>query len=539
MARIALIKLFTGLNLGMCQLSGELQRAGHESLMVYFKQFRHVPRDSTEDWKLCEHTLPQVGARAREYYWTAYQATTDAELRLLLETLQEFRPDVIGFSLCSVPLREAGELTRFLKQHFDVPIVWGGAGPTIEPEKSLEAADFVCVGEGEQVILEIADRIDAGQQDLRGIGNLWSSDAGEPKPAPKRPLVDLETIAIPDYDPRRTVHINDDQVLRNRYPVELAQHYHVMTQRGCPFSCSFCIESKYQEMWGKKGSLRRRSVDLVIDELVWAKKKYELKAVMIFDDVFTVNRDWLADFAPKYREAVGLPFWAYTYPTSTRLDDLQMLQAAGMRAVTMGIQSGSSELLGDYNRPVRQDRAIRAARDIVAAGIDGFFDLITGSDLETEEDCRKTFEFLLEFPREMQVLNMPYMVSYPGYAYERVAQSKPDVKRPSADDYAYYHRLYLLTRTALPEADIRAIANAEIVRKYPQMIDALLPDRLPFHMIPEGSIDLNAFKEGTPPLPADRAGPPPDHATERIRPRPPAPKPKRPTTPSRRVLPVA
>ena len=79
-----------------------------------------------------------------------------------------------------------------------------------------------------------------------------------------------------------------------------------MTQRGCPFSCSFCIESVYQDMFGKKNSLRRRSVDVVIEELVAAKQKLGIRQVMFYDDVFTVNPRWLREFAPRYK-ARGRP----------------------------------------------------------------------------------------------------------------------------------------------------------------------------------------------------------------------------------------
>lgn len=45
MARIAFIKVFTGLQMGIVQLSGELQRAGHESLVIYFKDYVIAPQD--------------------------------------------------------------------------------------------------------------------------------------------------------------------------------------------------------------------------------------------------------------------------------------------------------------------------------------------------------------------------------------------------------------------------------------------------------------------------------------------------------------
>ena len=85
---------------------------------------------------------------------------------------------------------------------------------------------------------------------------------------PAAPLLELDKIAIPDFEPARTVHINDDRSAATSTRPTSAQQYPIMTQRGCPFSCSFCIESVYQDMFGKKNSLRRRSVDVVIEELV-------------------------------------------------------------------------------------------------------------------------------------------------------------------------------------------------------------------------------------------------------------------------------
>ena len=43
---------------------------------------------------------------------------------------------------------------------------------------------------------------------------------------------------------------------------------------------------------------------------------------MFYDDVFTVNPRWLREFAPRYKAEVGLPFWCYTYPRTTRKEDI-------------------------------------------------------------------------------------------------------------------------------------------------------------------------------------------------------------------------
>jgi radical SAM superfamily enzyme YgiQ (UPF0313 family) len=484
-----LVKLFTGLNLAVSQLSGELQRAGHESVIIYFKDFLAVPKEETHKYLVTDYALTLVGARAKEQVWNCYRPFTEREYELLLDTLREFKPDLIGFSLTSLPMKAAVEVTAKLKQHFDVPIIWGGPGPTIEPEFAIQHTDLVCVGEGEELIVELADRIDE-DADYSTLGDLWCKKPnGEVVKNPTRPLLELNKLAIPDFERSRTIHINDDQIRHNVYPLWIGSQYPIMTQRGCPFSCSFCIESVYQDMFGKKNSLRRRDVDVVIEELVAVKKSLGIRQVMFYDDVFTVNPRWLKEFAPKYKEHVGLPFWCYTYPTTTKKEEILLLKDAGMRSITMGIQSGSEEILNSFNRPVAQQKAIEAAKTIIECGVECYFDLITKVHFEKEEHCRQTFDFLLDFPQEMKSVGFGAMVSFPAYGYtQKVADEKRELTI-SDRDYAYWHKLYFLTRTHLPRRLVRMVGNSRLMRRFPSLIDPLLPKKLPaFFLVDDGGI---------------------------------------------------
>jgi len=354
-----------------------------------------------------------------------------------------------------------------LKQRYPaLPVIWGGPGPTLEVEWCLQHADLVCTGEGEHLIVELDGTV---------IRN------------PNRPLLDLESVAIPDFEPARTVHIGDDTLRRNVYPIFFGgRHYPIMTQRGCPFSCSFCIESVYQDMFGKKNSLRRRSVDVVIEELVQAKQRHGVRHVMFYDDVFTVNPRWLKEFAARYKREVGLPFWCYTYPTTTRKEDILLLKDAGLRSMTMGIQSGSEAMLGRFNRPVARQKAIDAARILIECGVDAYFDLITKIDFEREEHCRETLEFLLDFPREMKSAGFGAMVSFPKYGYTATVAAEQAKPTLSQRTYDFYHKLYLLTRTNVPRRVIASLARSRIARRHPSLIDPLLPAQLPQFFLGDG-----------------------------------------------------
>src|SRR6478735_2676543 len=277
MARIALIKLFTGLNLAPAQLSGELQRAGHDSFIIYFKDHHIVNYDKIDEYEVTDYPGIFIDANATKKVWNCYKPFSDREYRLLVDALQEFKPDAIGFSVISGIINEAGIVTKKLKEHFSVPFIWGGPGPTLEPERCIQLTDLVCVNEGEEVIVELANKIDQ-KADITDIQGTWvRKPDGEVVKNPDRPLLKLEEIAIPDWNLDRYIHINNFKGKRvGVYPNNLGNEYPIMTQRGCPFSCSFCIESRYQDMFGKKNSLRRRNMDLVLEELHWAKANLDI-----------------------------------------------------------------------------------------------------------------------------------------------------------------------------------------------------------------------------------------------------------------------
>ena len=94
MARVAFIKLFTGLNLGVSQLSGELQRAGHDTRIIYFKDFLVVPADRGRPRYLVSDYPGECwsAARAKEYVWNCYRPFSEREYELLFDDSARVRP---------------------------------------------------------------------------------------------------------------------------------------------------------------------------------------------------------------------------------------------------------------------------------------------------------------------------------------------------------------------------------------------------------------------------------------------------------------
>ena len=484
MARVAIIKLFTGLNLAPAQLSGELIRAGHDSRVYYFRDYEDHTLEDSVNYEVADFSGLLFSVDGREVIWNCYTPFTDFEFDLLFKALEDFRPDAIGFSLYSGIIDESALVTEKIRERFNVPIIWGGPAPTLEPESCIPHADLICINEGEEVIVELANRIDSGDSWL-DIEGTWARDNnGEIHKNPNRSNLPLNDIAIPDRRTENYVHIGKERAVRGRFPRNLGKEYPIMTQRGCPFSCSFCIESRYQEMFGKKDSLRRRDIDVVIEELRWAKENLDIDTILFYDDVFTVNPRWLDDFLPRYKEEIGMPFWCYTYPTTHNLRMMKQLKDAGCVSITMGVQSGSERILKEYyNRPTKMARVIEAGKEIVEAGLTGFFDLITINEFDREEDLRQTFDFLIEFPKELKCVAFGEMITFPTYSFtmmsdeNKASKKEPNAiassdEQPSRETYDYYHKLYRLTRTQMPLDQLRQIGNDIRFRNDHSLLDA-------------------------------------------------------------------
>jgi anaerobic magnesium-protoporphyrin IX monomethyl ester cyclase len=147
-------------HLGLMYISGVLKAAGHECL----------------------------GLAARDFGKVA-------------DTISEFQPGIIGFSMTTGMHQFHVELVQRLKREFDFVSVFGGPHPTYFPEIIRdEGIDVVCVGEGELPMLELVRYLEAGGNHPR-IPNLLVKEGGALYESPPRPfLQDLDSLPFPDRE---------------------------------------------------------------------------------------------------------------------------------------------------------------------------------------------------------------------------------------------------------------------------------------------------------------------------------------------------
>ena len=277
--RVALLVLYLHQSLGLRQISSVLRAAGHETHLIFFKEFR----------------------------WGEFRDVTAREEELLVSTLREIHPDLIGINLTTTLVADlAYRLSDKLRAELGLPIIVGGAHVSAAPEEVLEHADFVCVGEGEEAVVELAEALAAGRP-TDGIANIWTKVGGEIRRNEVRPLTqDIDRYPRVSYGEPESYFIEEDY-LQRRDPTTDHDVYHTTAARmSCPFNCTFCAGVYLRrELYADKGPVRRyRSVGAILEELQEAgRRRPGLRTVQFWDEVFGAGapKGWMEEFSRAIR----------------------------------------------------------------------------------------------------------------------------------------------------------------------------------------------------------------------------------------------
>jgi len=468
MTRVAFILFYSRLELGVGQLVACLKKEGHDTAVFYLKRRRATLKRNVRNFDPQEFHV-MVTRSSRDMILSYAEPISEKEKQLLCSELAKFKPDLIGLSLRTIALRRAVEITDLLRKQFSVPIVWGGIEPTIEPEKCIQHADIVCVGEGEEPFLELVRRIDAGNQ-YTDIPGLWVRHDGEIIRNPMgAPIEDLDSLPFSDYSPENKFLIDADHVTAGYSVRHFGGMYEIITSRGCPFSCSFCCNDFLKQLHPGYRRIRRRSPEHVVGELVEARKTHDITYVNVQDDVFTFDTAWIDEFARLYARDVGIPFCAYSHPAMADREVLATLKRAGLNCVTIGIQSGSERILKDvYYRFVSNERALQAMETLDQLGIRYNVDIITNNPFETEEDCRQTLDLLFNAPRRCQLNGgLSKLSFFPSTRIERMLLESASPPQLDNRMFDFYNKLYLLADSRVRKKLVRRLSDSRFLRAHP------------------------------------------------------------------------
>ena len=386
------------------------------------------------------------------------QANPETPNDVILAEIGRQRPDLVGLSfLSTTSYPYAKVLTRQIRAaNASVKIAMGGVFVSLNAQLvklQCPEVDFVCRGDGEQLILDLLERLDEPDSVM---GVTWQARDGALRHNPSRPLTrDLDQWPFPD---RESLELDFVESMPLDVPAVLSldRFTTMQTSRGCPWPCVFCDIPIFNE-----GKWRSRSPEHVVAELKQLQKD-GYGAVYFVDDHFLLQ--------PRRIEAICQGIIDNRIPIEWgcegRVDSVCMqlfpiMAKAHCRTLMFGIESGSQKILDRLKKEQTLQETETAVTNAKRAGIEivhGFF--VVGNPDETEEDMRQTFRFASKLRIDSFGFNRLCV-------YRGTPLWQEYVKRGlvnDATDWYKYFKCSSIDPTVLPGEEIRRIRSEELRR---------------------------------------------------------------------------
>lgn len=344
----------------------------------------------------------------------------------LRERLLEHRPRYVGISTYSPTRYECFRTARMVKETLgpDVVVIAGGPHVSSAAEDTLrevESIDYVVRGEGEEVLEELLDVLDAGG-DVSAVRGVSFRRDGEVVDNPPQP-----NVARLDDLPLPARHLLPMHRYRTRMPSTMARATTVLTSRGCPARCTFCTRD-----WFSRDT-RYHSPEFMFEEFREVEGRYGARGVIIQDDTFTLKKSRVSGFCELMRASGSKIQWlATTRVDCVNLELLKEMKASGCRVVTFGVESMNQATLDWLKKGINVHKIERAIRWANEAGLIVRVTYLLGIGDETEEQIQAS----VAAARELQVDKLKANVGlsiYPGTPSYQMAIDAGVV----AADYSY------------------------------------------------------------------------------------------------------
>jgi len=337
----------------------------------------------------------------------------------LLKKFLESDVVCVGISTMIGPMLDSSlELARIVrKQRPNVPIVWGGIHPTTAPENTLkhQLVDAICIGEGENTFVQMIEAYRNGHNlhDIPGIG--FKENGNLHFSPPRKTYFDLNSLPPLPY------HLID----LNLYKISTKAGYDffrfkgnqilsIETSRGCPFRCTYCVHSARPDKFRTMNSEKvLQSIEDIVNQGV--------NSITINDDNFFVDRKRATEILESIkRKKYDIEIFVAVrsdYLSSIETSDFELMKAAGITLLGIGVESGSNRILEKIKKNETIEKTFTANRKLAKFGINALFHFIYGFPEETKEDFILTFkamhQILQENPSYARV-NLNRLIPNPG-----------------------------------------------------------------------------------------------------------------------------
>jgi anaerobic magnesium-protoporphyrin IX monomethyl ester cyclase len=318
--------------------------------------------------------------------------------------LTEYQPDVIGVTTSTLTYEPAVQVTKMAKKILPNSVaLLGGPHVTVMDKETLDEVpevDIVIRSEGEQTILELAEAVSKSHMKrLDEIAGITFRKDGQVVRTHDRPFIqDLDQLPFPSY---KHFPLNKFRVFGKTY-------LPIITSRGCPFQCAFCLASR---MCGKK--FRARSPKNVVDELEWLRDTHRADAFAFYDDTLTFDEMRAHEICEEMKSrSMDVPWDCRTRVDRISKELLVEMKSANCQLIHFGVESGSQKMLDVMKKGTTVEQNEKAITWAKEAGISVAISVVLGYPGETMDMLKQTFDFIRK--TEPDYVYVCVAIPYPG-----------------------------------------------------------------------------------------------------------------------------
>ena len=325
-----------------------------------------------------------------------------------------FKPDLILVSVLESTYYLALDLLKAIpEKDRTYKTFFGGVFATYAANKIIQndLVDYVCRGEGEGAVVEMANALCTGGRIdqiknciVKGDGNIFKNNM--------RPPIDIDSVPIPDWD------LFEPGSLYRPMQGKIWRAVGFETQRGCPYTCTFCNSPsnnvEYKAETGGKFH-RKKSIKRMKKELDFLVKKYDPNLIYFVVDTFLAMSNREFDELKELYSDYKIPFWM-----NTRAETINEYRAAGLAEMNMlrmniGIEHGNYEYRRNYlKRNVKNEVQIRAFQIAAEHDYASCANSIIGMPDETRDLIFDTINFVRELPDSIDATGAFIFAPYHG-----------------------------------------------------------------------------------------------------------------------------
>lgn len=335
-----------------------------------------------------------------KFFWIPYSVLSIAaplidigvEVQIIDGNLEEelnfSTDDLICVGISSMighQIEDGLEFCKKIRSVSNVPLIWGGAFPTLLPEVLIDSyyVDYIIRGPGDYLFADLVKSLKKGILHIDGIAyrNGNKKVLGEIQALPNREL-------LPKYPFNL---IETDRYIRNDPDISSRVINYVSSQ-GCPFGCGFCTDvAIYNRKWSAY------SAERTLEEIIDLTESCSANGVKFYDSNFFANPYRAMDFARGMIERKTNLKWAASAHPKNLLsltdNDFKTLKESGLTRILVGAETGVQEELDFIGKNIKSHEIMELAKKLEYYNIICSFSFITAYPTMPNENIDKTIEF--------------------------------------------------------------------------------------------------------------------------------------------------